>query len=142
MEAITQPMFGENLPRIRRLKLGLLPQLIHEHSQVFDLLSVIGSSDSLQSLALGQRNTGVQISLPLITSFRFGRLISIRPTLTTVPLASRVNDTDGRFPGRLRRHVDIKHGKVELPDALVPRGDVVDWMRETCSQGAPSLPRS
>ena len=49
---VADPRFGQEIRRVRGLRLDLLSQLVHEDAEVVDLIAVVGTPDRLQQLAM------------------------------------------------------------------------------------------
>src|SRR5262245_17084753 len=59
MKAVTDPRLGENVVRVRRIRLNFLAQLADEDAQVFGLLDVVTTPDGTQQDAMRQHFAGM-----------------------------------------------------------------------------------
>src|SRR5213080_1905047 len=59
IEAISDPRFGENVARLRKIRFDLLSQLAYEYPQVFILLGVIAAPYGSQQRPMCQNLSGI-----------------------------------------------------------------------------------
>lgn len=58
-EAVADPRFGENELGLVGRRFQFLPELFDEDTQIFDLVSIVGSPDRLEQLAVGDGLVGM-----------------------------------------------------------------------------------
>ena len=128
MKAVADPRLGENVVRVRRIKLNFLAELADEDAQVLGLLDVVTTPDSPQQNAMREHFPGMadQVYQQVVFLRRqmhlltpYGDPAGVQVATRKSPVSSRLVTLPGTASAR-RRAARTRANSSAIPKGLVP----------------------